>query len=92
MRAAVVGTEPQEPPVRVMDVPSSHARGDWVVVRLERASPHRLDAMMPDQRTSEAPGAIFGSDGAVVVHELGPDVSYVLSWLSTLLPPAAGRR
>jgi hypothetical protein len=48
--------------------------------------------MMPDQRTSEAPGAIFGSDGAVVVHELGPDVSYVLSWLSTLLPPAAGRR
>jgi hypothetical protein len=35
MRAAVVGIEPQEPPVRVMDVPSSHARGDWVVVRLD---------------------------------------------------------
>jgi NADPH:quinone reductase-like Zn-dependent oxidoreductase len=80
MRAAVVGTEPQEQPVRVMEVPRPHARGDWVVVRLERASLNRLDAMMLEQRTSEAPGAIFGSDGAGVVHELGPDVPTSTGW------------
>ena len=80
MRAAVVGTEPQEPPVRVMDVPRPRASGDWVVVRLERASLNRLDAMMLEQRTSEAPGAILGSDGAGVVHELGPDVPASRGW------------
>lgn len=80
MRAAVVGTEPEEPPVRVVDVPRPHARGDWVVVRLERASLNRLDAMMLERRTSEAPGAIFGSDGAGVVHELGPNVPTSAGW------------
>ena len=80
MRAAVVGTEPQEPPVRVMDVARPRASGDWVVVRLERASLNRLDAMMLEQRTSEAPGSIFGSDGAGVVHELGPDVPTSTGW------------
>ena len=80
MRAAVVGTEPQEPPVRVMDVPRPHASGDWAVVRLERASLNRLDAMMLERRSAEAPGAIFGSDGAGVIHELGPDVPPSAGW------------
>ena len=80
MRAAVVGTEPQEPPVRVMDVPRPHASGDWSVVRLERASLNRLDAMMLERRSAEAPGAIFGSDGAGVIHELGPDVPPSAGW------------
>lgn len=80
MRAAVVGTEPQEPPVRVTDVDRPHAGGNWVVVRLERASLNRLDAMMLKHRTAEAAGAIFGSDGAGVVHELGPDVPTATGW------------
>jgi NADPH:quinone reductase-like Zn-dependent oxidoreductase len=63
-----------------MEAPSPHARGDWVVVRLECASLNRLDAMMLKHRTSEAPGAIFGSDGAGVVHELGPDVPTSAGW------------
>ncbi|KQV69604.1 hypothetical protein ASC64_07095 [Nocardioides sp. Root122] len=66
--------------MRVTDVPRPHARDDWAVVRLERASLNRLDAMMLDQRTSEAPGAVFGSDGAGVIHELGADVPPSAGW------------
>ena len=80
MRAAVVGTEPHEPPVTVTDVPRPHASGDWAVVRLERASLNRLDAMMLERRSAEAPGAIFGSDGAGVIHGLGPDVPPSAGW------------
>ena len=80
MRAAVVATEPHEAPVRIRDVPRPHATGDWAVVRLERASLNRLDAMMLDRRTTEAPGAIFGSDGAGVVDELGPEVPASSGW------------
>jgi NADPH:quinone reductase-like Zn-dependent oxidoreductase len=47
---------------------------------VERASLNRLDAMMLERRTTEAPGAIFGSDGAGVVHELGPDVPGSSGW------------
>ena len=80
MRAAVVGTEPHEAPVRIIDVPRPSATDDWAVVRLERASLNRLDAMMLERRTTEAPGAIFGSDGAGVVHELGPGVPASSGW------------
>ena len=75
MRAAVIGTNETEAPVRVVDVPQPRAVGDWVVVRLKRAALNRLDAMMLEGRTSEAPGTIFGSDGAGVIHEIGPHVA-----------------
>lgn len=74
MRAAVIGTQANEAPVSVMEVPQPRAVGDWAVVRLKRASLNRLDAMMLEGRTSEAPGSIFGSDGAGIIHELGPEV------------------
>lgn len=74
MRAAVVGTDPTAPPLDVRDVPDPEANGDRVVVRLKRAALNRLDAMMLETRTDEAPGSIFGSDGAGTVAALGPDV------------------
>jgi zinc-binding alcohol dehydrogenase/oxidoreductase len=80
MRAAVVGTEPHEARVRIRDVPRPHAARDWAVVRLRRASLNRLDAMMLDHRASEVPGSIFGSDGAGLVQELGPDVPASSGW------------
>lgn len=74
MRAAVIGTQQTEAPVSVREVTQPRAVEDWAVVRLKRASLNRLDAMMLEGRTSEAPGTIFGSDGAGVIHELGPEV------------------
>ena len=80
MKAAVIGTEANEAPISVIDVPRPQAIGDWVVVAVKRASLNRLDAMMLGGRTGEAPGTIFGSDGAGVIHELGPDVPASSGW------------
>lgn len=80
MRAAVIGTLQDEAPVSIREVPQPRTSGDWAVVRLKRASLNRLDAMMLEGRTSEAPGTIFGSDGAGVIHELGPDVPASSGW------------
>ena len=80
MRAAVVGTEPQEPPVRVMDVPRPHASGDWVGRTPGARQPQPARRHDAGARSAEAPGAIFGSDGAGVVHELGPDVPTSAGW------------
>jgi NADPH:quinone reductase-like Zn-dependent oxidoreductase len=74
MRAAVVGSRPDETPLTVKDVPRPRAVGDWAVVALKRASLNRLDAMMLEDRASLPLGTILGSDGAGLVHELGPDV------------------
>lgn len=74
MKAAVIGTKANEEPVSVIDVPQPQATGDWAVVRLHRAALNRLDAMMLHGRTGEEPGTIFGSDGAGIIHELGPDI------------------
>lgn len=73
MKAAVVGTDPAASPLDVRDVPEPQPSGDLVVVRLMRAALNRLDAMMLENRTDEASGTIFGSDGAGIVTALGPD-------------------
>ena len=74
MKAAVVGTDPAASPLDVREVPDPQATRDMVVVRIKRAALNRLDAMMLANRTEEAPGTIFGSDGAGSVATLGPDV------------------
>lgn len=73
MKAAVVGPDPAASPLDIRDVPEPQPTGDLVVVRLMRAALNRLDAMMLENRTDEAPGTIFGSDGAGIVAALGPD-------------------
>ena len=73
MKAAVVGTDPDAAPLEVRDVPTPRPTGDLVVVRVTRAALTRLDAMMLENRTDEAPGTIFGSDGAGTVAAVGPD-------------------
>lgn len=74
MKAAVVGTDPGASPLGVREVPDPEPIGDLVVVRLMRAALNRLDAMMLENRTDEAPGTIFGSDGAGAVTAIGVDV------------------
>src|SRR4051812_12174260 len=73
MKAAVVGTDPAASPLEVRDGPDPQPTGDMVVVRVKRAALNRLDAMMLENRTDEAPGTIFGSDGAGTVAAIGPD-------------------
>ena len=73
MKAAVVETDPTAPPLDVREVPNPQPTRDMVVVRVQRAALNRLDAMMLENRTEEAPGTIFGSDGAGSVAAIGPD-------------------
>jgi len=73
MKAAVVETDPTAPPMDVREVPNPQPTRDMVVVRVQRAALNRLDAMMLENRTEEAPGTIFGSDGAGSVTAIGPD-------------------
>ena len=73
MKAAVVGTEASASALDVRDVADPQPSGDMVIVRVKRAALNRLDAMMLENRTDEAPGAIFGSDGAGTVTAMGPD-------------------
>lgn len=74
MRAAVVGHLASQDPVTVRDVPLPTPGPGWVLVRLHAAALNRLDAVMLEGRQDEAPGAIFGSDGAGVISALGPGV------------------
>lgn len=71
MKAAVVNTNLTQSPITVTEVPIPKPKPHWVVVRLRAAALNRLDAMMLADRQGEAPGAIYGSDGAGVVTELG---------------------
>lgn len=71
MKAAVVNTDPSQPAVAVKDVPAPHPDPHWVVVKLHASALNRLDAMMLSDRETEAPGAIYGADGAGVIVELG---------------------
>lgn len=79
MRAAVVGHLPTQPPLTVTEVPTPEPGPGWVRVRLHAAALNRLDAMMLAAREDEAPGAIFGSDGAGVVDAVGPGATHAVS-------------
>ena len=74
MRAAVIGTDHTAPPVRVREVPDPVTKAGWVTVSLRAAALNRLDAMLLEHRTNEAPGTIFGADGAGVIAQVGPGV------------------
>ena len=71
MKAAIVNTDLAQSPVSITEVPVPAPRPHWVTVRLEAAALNRLDAMMLEHRDEEAPGTIYGSDGAGVIVELG---------------------
>lgn len=75
MRAAVTNVDPSAAPVEVREVPRPVPAPGWAVVRLERAALNRLDAMLLSARTNEAPGTIFGADGAGVVEEVDAQAS-----------------
>jgi len=74
MKAAVVNVGLDQPPVTIQDVQPGPVPAGWATVRLRAAALNRLDAMMLANRATEAPGAVYGSDGAGVVAELGPGV------------------
>lgn len=75
MRAAVVGHRLADPPVAVRNVPTPAPAPGWVLVRLHAAALNRLDAMLLGNRQAEAPGTIFGADGAGTVVAVGPGCS-----------------
>ena len=75
MKAAVVNTDLTQPPLTINEVPVPVPRPHWVTVRLEAAALNRLDAMMLAHREDEAPGTIYGSDGAGVIVELGESLT-----------------
>jgi zinc-binding alcohol dehydrogenase/oxidoreductase len=72
MQAAVVNVDLSLPPVAVRTVDMPALRPYWALVRVHHAALNRLDAMMIANRSDQPPGAVFGSDGAGVVVELGP--------------------
>ena len=72
MKAAVVNLDLSLPPVAVRTVDMPTLRPYWALVRVHHAALNRLDAMMLANRSDQPPGAVFGSDGAGVVVELGP--------------------
>ncbi|WP_392545287.1 zinc-binding alcohol dehydrogenase family protein [Oryzobacter telluris] len=80
MRAAVVTTRGSAPgSVEVRRVPLLRPRPGWVTVRLRAAGLNRLDAMMLEVAGAGEQGAIFGSDGAGVVAEIGHDPRWAVS-------------
>ena len=74
MRAAVVTAHGcAGGSVEVRRVPLVAPPPGWVTVRLRAAGLNRLDAMMLGDAGPGEEGAIFGSDGAGVVAEIGQD-------------------
>lgn len=71
MKAAIVNTDLDRPPVEVRELPTPRPRDHWVTVRLRNAGLNRLDAMLLEDRHLENENAVFGADGAGTISELG---------------------
>jgi zinc-binding alcohol dehydrogenase/oxidoreductase len=86
MRAAVVVPQGSDTAlVQIRRVPIPRPRPGWVTVRLRAAGLNRLDAMMLAEAGVGEEGAIFGSDGAGVIAEIGADPR----WVGAPLAPGA---